>query len=193
MRTVWADAPALEAGQWQKLETHYALLQKWNPKVNLVGASTLGDAAVKHYGESLFLAAGLPEGVHSVVDVGSGAGFPGFPLAVMYPGLSVLLLESDKRKAAFLRESCELSNLRVLNARMEGHMGSFDAVVSRAVDPRVVVAWARKRASLFGFVGATDDTRLLSESVPFLIQSQTALPWRPSSSVFWGAFHVKHP
>jgi 16S rRNA (guanine(527)-N(7))-methyltransferase RsmG len=193
MRTVWADAPALEAGQWQKLETHYALLQKWNPKVNLVGASTLGDAAVKHYGESLFLAVGLPEGVHSVVDVGSGAGFPGFALAVMYPGLSVVLMESDKRKAAFLRESCQLPNLRVLSERMEGHTGSFDAVVSRAVDPRVVLAWAQERASHFGFVGATDDIRLLSEAAPFHVQSQTALPWRPSSSVLWGSFHVERP
>jgi len=188
---VWRDVPVLGVAQWRRMEEHFALLRKWNPKVNLVGPSTLDTAPLKHYGESLFLAAGLPEGVRSVLDIGSGAGFPGFPLAVLHPTVSVVLIESDKRKAAFLRESCELPNLRVVSERMESYAGCVDAVVSRAVDPRLVLCWALERALHFGYVGATDDVRALCDEPGLLASQQRAIPWQLSSSALWCMFHVK--
>jgi 16S rRNA (guanine527-N7)-methyltransferase len=62
-------------------------------------------AVVRHYCESLYLAIHLPPGGHRIVDLGSGAGFPGFPIAVARPECSVVLVESHQRKAAFLKEA----------------------------------------------------------------------------------------
>lgn len=188
----WHSHPTLNAEQWERLEMHYALLRRWNPKMNLVGTSTLGIASLKHYGESLFLAAGLPKGVQSVVDVGSGAGFPGLPLAVMHPKVRVVLLESDKRKAAFLRESCGLGNVQVANCRMEDWAHSCDAVITRAVDPRGVLSWATRHMLHFGFIGSMGDILPLSQASDFLMREVAPFPWLPKGGVFWGTFHVKH-
>ncbi len=189
----WQSHPALDADQWRQLELHYALLRRWNPKVNLVSASTLDAAPMKHYAESLFLAAGLPEGVRLVVDVGSGAGFPGFPLAVMCPGVKVVLLESDKRKAAFLRESCGLGNLKVANVRMEDWAGTCDATITRAVDPTSVLSWARQRAQHFGCVGSMTDIAFLAEDQDIGDRRTTPFPWLARSGTLWATFHVKRP
>lgn len=191
IRGAWSDHPALNAGQWAHLEAHYSLLQRWNSKVNLVGASTLATAALRHYCESAFLAAGLPDGVRSVVDIGSGAGFPGFPLAVMCPQVSVVLVESDKRKAAFLRESCGVPNVEVANVRMESFGRPCDAVISRAVEPKGILAWAAARAIHLGFVGSLNDILALADEAVFTNRSVTAFPWQPRSGSFWGTFHVK--
>lgn len=189
----WQSHPALDADQWRQLELHYALLRRWNPKVNLVSASTLDAAATKHYAESLFLAAGLPEGIRTVVDVGSGAGFPGFPLAVMCPGVKVVLIESDKRKAAFLRESCGLANLSVANVRMEDWAGTCDATITRAVDPKTVLSWARQRAQHFGCVASMTDIALLAEDQVIVDKKATPFPWLAKSGILWTTFHVKRP
>jgi len=162
-------------------------------EMNLIGPSTLAIAAEKHYGESLFLAARLPEGVRTVIDCGSGAGFPGFPLAVLRPDVQVTLLEADRRKAAFLRESCHLSNVQVRVQRLEQLEERPDAVISRAVDPRFVMAWGREHASLFGFIGSTADVESLAADPALGSALRAALPWQVLSSVLWATFHVKHP
>jgi len=159
--------------------------------VNLVGASTIASAAVKHYCESLFLAARLPDEVGTVVDIGSGAGFPGFPLAVMCPNVQVVLIESDKRKAAFLRESCGLPNLQVATIRMENYKGACDAVITRAVDPHQVRVWAAGHAKCLGFIGSMRDILTLSKDAAFATRSAAAFPWAPRNGSFWGTFHVK--
>lgn len=187
----WLAAPELDGGQIRALLAHYSLLRKWNPKINLVGASTLESAPVKHYAESLFLASLLPDGVETVLDVGSGAGFPGFPLAVLRPGVRVTLVESDRRKAAFLRESCTLRNVTVLCRRLEEVDSSVDAVITRAVDPRFVVSWGREHAGHFGFLGSTSDTLTLLQNPSLVGSTSSPLPWKPSSSVVWGLFHVE--
>ena len=95
---------------------------------------TLEEAIERHYCESLFLAAQLA-GRRScgVADVGSGAGFPGFPVAVLRPDCSVTLIESHQRKAVFLREASRgLPNVRVLANRAEDVTRQFDRVISRA-------------------------------------------------------------
>jgi 16S rRNA (guanine(527)-N(7))-methyltransferase RsmG len=76
----------------------------------------------------------LPEGGASVADIGSGAGFPGIPMAIMLPWRTFVLIESHQRKAAFLKEaSRDLVNVRVMVKRAEDVRESFDWVVSRAV------------------------------------------------------------
>lgn len=116
------------------LSRHYQLLVRWNRRLNLTSVIEPREAAWKHYGESLYLAAELPAGIGRVADIGSGAGFPGFPLAVFRPECSVTLIESDTRKAAFLHECRELaSNLMITNSRADSVEDRFNVLVSRAV------------------------------------------------------------
>src|SRR5579872_4338014 len=110
----------LSDGELDQLQRHYKLLTVWNKKINLTRIESLEDVVRFHYCESLFLAKELPVGALSVLDVGSGPGFPGIPLAIVRPECNVHLLESHQRKAVFLRQaSSELSNVKVLPLRAE--------------------------------------------------------------------------
>lgn len=135
------------------LEHHYRLLLKWNRVINLTKLTKLEEAVGRHYAESLFLGWCCPARPATLADVGSGAGFPGIPLAALWPDCEVTLVESDMRKAAFLRECRDLlPNLRVFNGRAEDLGRQFEAVVSRAVRPKNVVRFARSRAPLIGLL-----------------------------------------
>ena len=122
--------------QLGQLESHYELLLRWNRKLNLTRIEELEDVVRLHYCESLFLSQCLPPGPLRIVDVGSGGGFPGIPVAVSRPECEVTLVESHQRKAVFLREATRgLTNVTVAAKRAEDLVGSFDWVVSRAVAP----------------------------------------------------------
>lgn len=125
---------ALPAGQLDALEAHYQLLLRWNRVLNLTSIRDVREAVERHYCESLFLAERLPPGALRIADLGSGAGFPGFPIAVYRPDCTVTLVESHQRKAVFLREaSRKVANLRVVAQRAEEVREAFDFAVSRAV------------------------------------------------------------
>lgn len=151
----------LDVGQAAALSEHYVLLKKWNRVMSLTTVEDFGEAVYRHYGESLFLAQNLPEGSLRVVDIGSGAGFPGFPVAVLRPDCEVALVESIGKKASFLREAARLPNVSVVQLRGESLEGEFDWVVSRAVDPRIVVSIAaRLHAECALLLGAEDARQL---------------------------------
>ena len=92
----------------EQMAAHFALLLKWNRKMNLTSLTRPKEIAARHFGESLYLSkvcselGVLPEGV--LVDVGSGAGFPGLPLKAVWPTLATVLLEPNQKKAIFLKE-----------------------------------------------------------------------------------------
>jgi 16S rRNA (guanine527-N7)-methyltransferase len=116
------------------LEEHYQLLLRWNAKINLTRITSLEDAVRYHYCESLYLAKRLPEGPLRIIDIGSGAGFPGIPVAIYRPECTVDLVEAHQRKAVFLREAARnLTNVRVLAQRAEAVTDSYDWTISRAV------------------------------------------------------------
>lgn len=116
------------------LERHYDLLVRWNRVLNLTRIEDPGEVVERHYCESLFLAGHLPPGPLRVADIGSGAGFPGIPLAVARPDCHVTLIESHRRKAVFLREATrELPNVKVTAMRVEEISETFEWAVSRAV------------------------------------------------------------
>ena len=124
----------LSLAQLDQLEQHYELMLRWNKVINLTRIEGVEEAVDRHYAESLFLGSRLPTGGLRIADVGSGAGFPGFPVAVLRPDCSVTLIESHKRKAVFLKEaSREVPNISVLAERTEGVTQAFDWVISRAV------------------------------------------------------------
>lgn len=87
----------------EKLEIYYELLLKWQKAINLVSGSTLEEAWVRHFADSAQLCRFIPEDVKTVMDWGSGAGFPGLVLAILRPALEVHIVESDERKCQFMR------------------------------------------------------------------------------------------
>jgi 16S rRNA (guanine527-N7)-methyltransferase len=131
-RDLLSRCGSLSDSQFAALESHYELLCRWNRTLNLTRINEIKEVVERHYGESLFLAERLESG--SIVDIGSGAGFPGLVVAIARPECAVTLVESHQRKAVFLREASRgLSNIRVLAKRGEDVSESFDCLISRAV------------------------------------------------------------
>jgi 16S rRNA (guanine(527)-N(7))-methyltransferase RsmG len=124
----------LSTFQVAQLEKHFELLKRWNRVLNLTSVHGMEEIVERHYCESLFLAKHLPPSTLRVADVGSGAGFPGFPVAVLRPECSVTLIDSHQRKGVFLRESArDIPNVNVIAKRAETVEDRFDWAVSRAV------------------------------------------------------------
>jgi 16S rRNA (guanine527-N7)-methyltransferase len=120
--------------QLRQLEAHYDSLSRWNERINLTRIRDIEDCVHFHYCESLFLGRSLPLGPQRIVDVGSGGGFPGIPVAILRPEYEVTLVESNQRKSVFLREcSRSLRNVRVVPKRAQEVQDTFDWLVSRAV------------------------------------------------------------
>jgi 16S rRNA (guanine527-N7)-methyltransferase len=143
-----AGIAELTPAQLTTLETHYKLLSRWNRVLNLTSIGTVAEAVERHYCESIFLAIHLPAGELRIADIGSGAGFPGFPVAVVRPDYAVTLIESQRRKAVFLREaSRSVCNIQVVATRAEGVAGQFDRAICRAVSYRDLVPVLKKLAN----------------------------------------------
>jgi 16S rRNA G527 N7-methylase RsmG len=130
----FAPIRSLTRTQLSLLEEHYQILCRWNKRMNLTRIRSIRDAIQFHYCESLFLAEWLPKRGLRIADVGSGAGFPGIPIAILRSDCKVDLIESHQRKAAFLREATRgLPNVNVVPRRAEECGGEYDWMVSRAV------------------------------------------------------------
>lgn len=124
---------ALPEAAQEKLLAYLDLLAKWNRTYNLTAVRDPADMVARHLLDSLAV---LPfaRGT-SLADLGSGAGLPGIPLAIARPDLAVTLIESNGKKARFLREaarSLPLANVRVFEARVQTVAGLFDTVTCRA-------------------------------------------------------------
>jgi len=123
------------------------LILKWNDRVNLTAIRTPEDIVRRHFGESLFAAAHLGPS-RTLLDYGSGAGFPGIPIQLAHPTLQVTLAESRARKAAFLHEAVRTLPLptEIWPHRVESMSDNrtFDTVTLRAVDhmPAAIAAAA---------------------------------------------------
>ena len=128
---------ALTEQQLDQCASHYALLCRWNPRVNLTRITEPLEAARFHYAESFF-GAQFIETERTVLDIGSGAGFPAIPLAIMRPDLEVTALEANQKKSLFLKEvkdELRLANLRIATARLEEFDWSlYELLTSRALE-----------------------------------------------------------
>jgi 16S rRNA (guanine527-N7)-methyltransferase len=145
LRAKLAGICELSEAQVERLKVHYELLTRWNKVLSLTSVRTIEEAVERHYCESVFAACRLPEGPVSIADVGSGAGFPGIPIAIVRQQCPVVLVESHRRKAAFLKEASRgMANVRVLGERAENVAERFDWVVSRAVRYSDIVGALRK-------------------------------------------------
>lgn len=130
----WSPYGSLSEKQLSILESHYERLIQWNQSMNLTRVRDEREFVELHYCESMFLGSVLPAGELSVIDVGSGTGFPGIPLAVVRPECKITLVESNFRKSVFLRECCRvIPNATVVTGRAQSISFRSDWVVSRAV------------------------------------------------------------
>lgn len=136
----FVGAATLANSELSSIRTYIDLLLKWNAKFNLTAIRDPEEIVTRHFGESLFAARWLfptRDSHLSVIDVGSGAGFPGLPLKVWSPNVDLTLVESNHRKATFLREVIRALNLKstaVLTQRAESVSLRADLVTFRAVE-----------------------------------------------------------
>jgi 16S rRNA (guanine527-N7)-methyltransferase len=130
---------------------------RWNRVLNLTRIRDLDEIVERHYCESLFLGMQLPSHSIKIVDVGSGAGLPGIPVAILRPDCSVTLVEAHQRKSVFLREAIRhLANARVLASRIEQVSEIFDWAISRAVRCREIERSLNNIAPNVALLGGQD-------------------------------------
>jgi len=186
------------------LERYIDELERCNPRFGLVNAADRVELVVKHVLDSLSawpaIHAALPPRGGSVLDVGSGAGLPGIPLAVVMPHVSVTLLDRMARRVSFLKSCCALlglPHLRAVQADVSEAEGAYDVVTFRAVAPldrfladlaaggvqwRTIVAYkgredrAREEiAAARAFVGPGVDLAVTPVRPPFLVEERCLL------------------
>lgn len=169
---------SLSESDLKHLENHFALLNRWNLKMNLTAIRDPVEIVRRHYCESLFLAAHLPSAVQDLIDVGSGAGFPGIPVAILRSDIRVTLLESNRRKCVFLREATrELPNVRVLALRSSDVAEFFDVLTTRAVSLEVLLKDAWRLARRLEVLTTRSQVPAFGSVAKFEIVRVIPLPW----------------
>ena len=189
------DARRLTPDTLHLISTYIDILQRWNARINLTAIRNPEEIVTRHFGESLFAArhlfpahereehslsrAGSPletvrASVPVVADIGSGAGFPGIPIKLWTPEISLTLIESNHKKATFLREltrALTIKDVKIQNTRAESLAPcSFDVVTFRAVE--------RFQSILSVAAGLVDPRGRLALLIgrAQLLQAQTTLP-----------------
>lgn len=127
----------LTKDQENKLEKFYNLLIEWNEKINLTRITTKEEVYLKHFYDSLTLSKVVNlNNINTLCDVGTGAGFPGIVLKIVYPNIKITLLDSLRKRVNYLNEIIqilELENIQAIHTRGEDYHEEFDLVTSRAV------------------------------------------------------------
>ena len=123
--------------QLDKLDKFYNLLIEWNQKINLTRITNKEDVYLKHYYDSLTLnrVINLKE-VKTLCDVGTGAGFPGIVIKIMFPEIKITLVDSLQKRVNYLNEvikELDLDNIEAIHTRGEDYKEKFEVVTSRAV------------------------------------------------------------
>ena len=181
-----AGSPPLNFEASEKFTAYLTLLQRWNTRTNLTAIRDAEGIQTRHFLESILCAGKLPENIISVLDFGSGAGFPGIPIALMRKDLSITLAESQNKKAAFLREAVRTLNLKstVHSGRAQAIKSTFDCITLRAVDNMAQAIPAAIQLlnpnGLLAIMTTTEDTlpiqRLAEQSAQFLWRQPEPLP-----------------
>ena len=159
--------------QIAKIRDYTLLLLRWNRSISLTSVTDPAEIVGRHFGESMFASKILPIKDCRLVDIGTGAGFPGLALKIACPGIHLTLIESNKKKCAFLAEvvrnlkfaDVEIRPERFEQIRPETFLANI--VTSRAVgDFKQLLRWSTNalghRGHLMLWVGSEDSTRIAS-------------------------------
>ena len=177
MNPLWTTLAAranltLSDEQGAQFAKYLDLLLEANLTMNLTRITDRAQAELLHVADALTLLQYLPAGAIALADLGSGGGVPGLPLAIARPDARVVLIESTKKKAVYLRKAVEalgLTNVRVSDERVEdvgqsGRRGSFDVVTARAVAALPwLVEWAMPLLRQGGVLLAQKGMRVIGE------------------------------
>lgn len=129
----------LTEDQLNKLEALETLYADWNAKINVISRKNMDQFYCNHVLHSLAIAKlyeFAPD--ENIMDIGTGGGFPGVPLAIFFPQANFTLVDSIRKKTTVIlavKDALNLDNITVINDRMENINGSFDTIISRAVAP----------------------------------------------------------
>lgn len=137
----------LDDTQLKQLEEYYQLLITWNEKMNLTGIVEKKDVYLKHYYDSITLCKSIDTTQSlTLCDIGTGAGFPGLVLKIVFPNLKVTLIDSHQKRITFLEEviqTLHIIDIEVIKARAEEYAQQvrekYDIVTSRAVAPLTIL------------------------------------------------------
>jgi 16S rRNA (guanine527-N7)-methyltransferase len=141
--------PQLSAKQLDKVAQLKPLYEEWNAQINVISRKDIDALYERHVLHSLAIHKFLPfQPGSAILDVGTGGGFPGIPLAIAQPDVHFTLVDSIGKKIKVVREIAQqlgLTNVTAIHGRAEEVKGSFDFVVSRAVAPtQELIQWTRK-------------------------------------------------
>jgi 16S rRNA (guanine527-N7)-methyltransferase len=140
--------PDLTDRQQEQLAALGPLYSDWNDKINVISRKDIAHLYLHHVGHSLAIARYTKfEAGMQVLDAGTGGGFPGIPLAILFPEVQFTLLDATAKKIKVVEaiaKAIGLTNVKPLQSRLEDHLGEYDMVISRAVsDMAQMVAWTR--------------------------------------------------
>jgi 16S rRNA (guanine527-N7)-methyltransferase len=203
------EKPAeLSSAQLRSISTYIDILLRWNARMNLTAIREPEEIVTRHFGESFFTArhlfsfacsdASVPSVVadsRRVADIGSGAGFPGIPIKLWAPEISMTLVESNQKKATFLREvirALTLTGIDVRNARAESMpQAAFDVVTLRAVERfelvlPIAAALVRPNGKLALLLGATQPSAASTILVDWKFSQPCPIPESRSRVVLIG-------
>ena len=125
----------------EQLEQYYDFLIQYNEHTNITAITKKDDVYIKHFLDSLMVTKSIDlNHINNLIDIGSGAGFPGIVLKIFFPNIKIILLDSNNKKTTFLNEvikKLNLKDIQVVNLRaeeyMKNHLNEFDICISRAV------------------------------------------------------------
>lgn len=147
-RAAFADALQLDEATLARFDAYAALLEKWQARINLVGPATLPALWSRHFLDSAQIALARGPAPDRLVDIGTGAGFPGLVLALLWPETQVHLIDSDQRKMAFCRQVALATGIRpVFHVKRADSVPAFEAdmITARACAPlEKLVPWAHR-------------------------------------------------
>jgi 16S rRNA (guanine527-N7)-methyltransferase len=186
LRAISPYGVSLEDDQVSMVRAYVHLLVKWNQTISLTAVTDLDEILSRHFGESMFAAKLRPVENCRLADVGTGAGFPGLPLKILIPSLKLTLLESNKKKCAFLNEvvrALGLSDVEVIADRFEqlrAESLAFDLVAARALGEfKELLQWSasalKPEGNLLLWLGSEDTTRIATNQ-DWLWEPATKIP-----------------
>lgn len=172
-----------------KASEHFLLLLKWNKKISLTKITDPKLAAKQLYFESLFPTRFIDKETKSLTDIGTGAGFPGIPIALALPEIETTLIESDQRKFAFLgevRRTVKIPNLVIINQPFQKVLSSSNIVTIRALEkfqtqiPNILKFAARSKQIIL-FISLPTAETILETYKQELLSYKTEITLLPES------------